>query len=55
MNATKDISSRPRSNGSAALPAGTPAPDFALKRTPDHTVRLSDFRGHPVILFFLPC
>ena len=54
--ATKTISSRsqPRANGSAALPAGTPAPDFALKSTPDQTVKLSEFRGRPVVLVFYP-
>ena len=36
------------------LPAGTPAPDFALKSTPDQTVRLSEFRGQPVVLVFYP-
>ena len=41
-------------NGSLALPAGTPAPDFALKSTPDQTVRLSEFRGRPVVLVFYP-
>jgi len=42
------------SHGSTALPAGTPAPDFALKSTPDQTVRLSEFRGRPVVLAFYP-
>src|SRR5215470_14608645 len=45
---------RARANGSTALPAGTPAPDFALKSTPDQTVRLSEFRGQPVVLVFYP-
>jgi peroxiredoxin len=36
------------------LPAGTPAPDFALHTTPDQLVSLSDFRGRPVILAFYP-
>jgi peroxiredoxin len=39
---------------SRALPPGTPAPDFALPSTPDHSVSLSDFRGQPVILAFSP-
>src|SRR5882762_7742370 len=39
---------------STILPAGTAAPDFTLKSAPDETVTLSDFRGHPVILFFYP-
>jgi peroxiredoxin len=37
-----------------ALPAGTPAPDFSLHSTPDQTVKLSEFRGQPVVLAFYP-
>src|SRR6266704_5356674 len=57
MNATtKSIPSRShsRGNGSTALPAGTPAPDCALKSNPDQTVKLSEFRGRPVVLAFYP-
>jgi peroxiredoxin len=36
------------------LPAGTRAPDFALNATPDQVLRLSELRGHPVILVFYP-
>jgi peroxiredoxin len=36
------------------LRAGTPAPDFTLKSTPDQTVSLHEFRGRPVILTFYP-
>jgi peroxiredoxin len=36
------------------LPAGTPAPDFALNATPDQILRLSELRGRPVILVFYP-
>jgi peroxiredoxin len=36
------------------LPAGTPAPPFTLKSTPDQAVSLADFRGRPVILAFYP-
>jgi len=54
MKDTTTISSRSRSNGSTALPPGTPAPDFALKSTPDQTVKLSEFRGRPVVLAFYP-
>src|SRR6187399_2181935 len=36
------------------LAAGTPAPDFSLHTTPDQTISLSDFRGHPVVLAFYP-
>src|SRR5436853_5897271 len=39
-------------HASQLLPAGTPAPDFALHTTPDQLVSLSDFRGRPVILAF---
>src|ERR1700761_6777209 len=57
MNATTESNpprSRARDEGPTALPAGTPAPDFALKSTPDQTVRLSEFRGKPVVLVFFP-
>lgn len=37
-----------------ALPAGTPAPDFSLHSTPDQLVKLSEFRGQPVVLAFYP-
>ena len=36
------------------LVAGTPAPEFSLKSTPDQVVSLSEFRGQPVILAFYP-
>src|SRR6187399_2248355 len=36
------------------LAAGTPAPDFSLHSTPDQAVKLSEFRGRPVILAFYP-
>jgi peroxiredoxin len=36
------------------LPAGTPAPDFALHVTPDQTLSLRELRGKPVILAFYP-
>jgi peroxiredoxin len=39
---------------SAPLEAGIPAPDFALRSTPDQTVKLSGFRGQPVVLAFYP-
>jgi peroxiredoxin len=38
----------------AALPPGTPAPDFALHRTADQTVALRDLRGRAVVLAFYP-
>ena len=39
---------------SKVLAAGTPAPDFELPTAPDQTLKLSDLRGHPVILAFYP-
>jgi peroxiredoxin len=50
----KSVSERTPVNGSTALPAGTQAPDFELKSTPDQTVRLSEFRGQQVVLAFYP-
>lgn len=44
----------PHNHSATALPAGTPAPDFSLHSTPDQTVRLSEFRGQPVVLAFYP-
>lgn len=44
----------PQSGRSKALPAGAPAPDFALRCTPDQVVSLSEFRGQPVALAFYP-
>lgn len=47
----------PKMEGAARnspLPVGTPAPDFALPDAGGHVVRLSDFRGRPVVLAFYP-
>jgi peroxiredoxin len=44
----------PTLRGPKALPAGTPAPDFSLRSTPDQSVRLNEFRGRPVVLAFYP-
>jgi peroxiredoxin len=47
----------PRSGGPrkpTVLPAGTKAPEFTLKTTPDQSVSLSEFRGQPVVLAFYP-
>ena len=49
----KTQTSSPTSSA-APLPAGTPAPNFALKSTPDQTVSLSEFRNRPVVLVFYP-
>ena len=43
-----------QNHNGAALTAGTPAPDFSLHSTPDQTVKLSEFRGQPVVLVFYP-
>jgi peroxiredoxin len=48
------VHSPAHSKESSALPAGTAVPDFALKSTPDQIVRLSGFRGRPVVLAFYP-
>lgn len=42
------------SHPETALSAGTPAPDFTLRATPDQSVSLSELRGHPVVLVFYP-
>jgi peroxiredoxin len=56
MNASTKSIRLPSSEGhvSTALPPGTAAPDFALRSTPDQTVRLSEFRGGAVVLAFYP-
>ena len=46
--------SQTNSKPSGALPAGATAPDFSLHSTPDQLVKLSEFRGRPVILAFYP-
>jgi peroxiredoxin len=56
MNASTKSASlpSPEGHGSTALRAGASAPDFGLRSTPDQTVRLSEFRGRPVVLAFYP-
>src|SRR3954463_9692356 len=41
-------------NATNILPAGQPAPDFALPCDPGKLTRLSDLRGKPVVLVFYP-
>jgi peroxiredoxin len=36
------------------IAAGTLAPEFSLRSTPDQRVALSEFRGRPVVLVFYP-
>ena len=45
---------RSKERPSTALKAGTAAPDFSLRSTPDQAVKLSEFRGRPVVLAFYP-
>src|SRR6266567_9585882 len=54
MNNEATPGQQPGSLKSAALRAGAVAPDFSLRSTPDQAVKLSDFRGQPVILAFYP-
>ena len=37
-----------------AVTEGSPAPDFELETDTGDRVRLSQFRGHPVVLYFYP-
>ena len=54
-NAQTQIERSPVTTRAAkALAAGTRAPDFSLHSTPDQIVRLSEFRGQPVVLVFYP-
>jgi peroxiredoxin len=50
----KSVAKPKTSSPSAPLSADTPAPDFALKSTPDQTVSLREFRNRPVVLVFYP-
>ena len=36
------------------LQVGHPAPAFELPDEQNRTVRLTDFQGHPLVLFFFP-
>jgi thioredoxin-dependent peroxiredoxin len=40
--------------GLRVIEEGKPAPDFELQSDSGDTVKLSDFRGHPVVLYFYP-
>ena len=54
LNPTPSARSTGQDDRPAPLRPGTPAPDFALKSTPDQIVKLSEFRGRPVVLVFYP-
>jgi peroxiredoxin Q/BCP len=38
----------------AGLPLGAPVPDFSAPNQDGQTVRLSQFKGHPVLVYFYP-
>jgi thioredoxin-dependent peroxiredoxin len=40
--------------GTDVVAEGSPAPDFELKTDSGETVKLSDLRGKPVVLYFYP-
>jgi peroxiredoxin len=42
------------SQASRLVPVDSTAPDFELRSAPDQTMRLSSFRGRPVVLVFYP-
>jgi len=43
-----------QNHNAAVLPAGALAPEFSLHTTFDQTVKLSEFRGQPVVRAFYP-
>jgi peroxiredoxin len=43
-----------QSSSTSILKPGTSAPNFTLRSTPDQSMSLSQFRGHPTILAFYP-
>jgi peroxiredoxin len=48
------VETRTRKKMSSILTAGSVAPDFTLRVTPDQDLTLSDLKGKPVILAFYP-
>jgi peroxiredoxin Q/BCP len=50
----KSAKAKPAKGASAVLQPGDAAPDFNLKRDGDSTVRLSDFAGKKLVVFFYP-
>jgi peroxiredoxin Q/BCP len=48
------IASAPLQGGSTVIEEGRPAPNFELESDAGETVKLSDFRGRPVVLYFYP-
>ena len=53
-NETKYQQLYPKGCRTRALAAGSPAPDFKLRSTPDQFISLSELRGQPVIMAFYP-
>ena len=43
-----------KAKSAAGLKAGTPAPDFALKDQTGRTIKLSDYRGRKLLIYFYP-
>jgi len=43
---------QPSQGGFGTSPTGSPAQDFTLRTLDGQTVKLSDFRGHPVVINF---
>src|SRR5579872_5065816 len=53
-NETRYNQMYPQGGRCTVLCAGTAAPDFTLKSTPDQAVSLRDFHGQPVAIAFYP-
>jgi peroxiredoxin len=53
MNA-EEPPAAPAYDAAMVLKAGTRAPDFSLRTTPDQALSLHEFRGNPVVLVFYP-
>jgi peroxiredoxin len=51
---TSQESEQPLPASISLLKPGTPAPNFTLPSTPDQSVSLNQFHGHPTILAFYP-
>jgi len=48
------MAERTLQGGSTVIEEGKPAPDFELQTDGGETVKLSDFHGRPVVLYFYP-
>lgn len=54
MSLVNEAAASPAARASDVLAPGTLAPDFTLPSSPDARLRLSTFRGRPVVLVFYP-